>query len=326
MSNILILHGDDAYSVDEFWHRILADFRRLPNADFNFSEFDGTEAAPADILGAAAAFPFLAESRLIVVKGMLAHLSRKGGGETAKKMTDQIAGSLASIPPTTRLIFVEHSKLADSNKVLKAAPKDGVRFFAAPKDSTQWIIKHAKAQNLEIEPAAARALSLVTGSDLRLADSELTKLAAYANGERPISEKDVILLTPYVAETNLFAMTDALSQGNSREAATLAHRLLAQDEDAIALFGMIVRQFRLLLLVKEHLSGGGDRSSSAIAGAIGIHPYAAEKLSVQSRAFSIQQLEQIYRTLQDYDVRMKTGRIDAELALDLLIAALAKTA
>lgn len=326
MANILILHGDDEYSIDEFLRQTIADFRRHPNADFNYSDFDGTEATGAEILGAAAAFPFLSDSRLIVVKGMLTHLNRKGGGETAKKMAEQLASSLTSLPPTTQLIFAERSKLPDSHRVLKAAPKNGVRFFAAPKDSTQWIVKHAKAQNVEIETAAARALSLVTASDLRLADSELTKLVAYTNGERPITEKDVMLLTPYVAETNLFAMTDALSQGNSREAATLAHRLLAQDEDAIALFGMIVRQFRLLLLVKEHLTDGGDRSSSAIAGAIGIHPYAAEKLSTQSRSFSIPQLEQIYRTLQDYDVRMKTGRIDAELALDLLIAALAKTA
>ncbi|KXK15683.1 MAG: DNA polymerase III subunit delta [Chloroflexi bacterium OLB15] len=326
MSNILILHGDDEYSIDEFLHRTIAEFRRQPNADFNFSEFDGTETTPAEILGAASAFPFLSESRLIAVKGILTYVNRKGGGDAAKKMAEQLADSLASIPPTTRLIFVERVKLPDSHRVLKAAPKDSMRFFAAPKDSTQWIIKHAKAQNVEIEPAAARALSLITASDLRLADSELAKLAAYTNSERPITEKDVMLLTPYVAETNLFAMTDALSQGNSREAATLAHRLLAQNEDAIALFGMIVRQFRLLLLVKEHLAGGGDRSSSAIAGAIGIHPYAAEKLSAQSRAFSIPQLEQIYRALQEYDVRMKTGRIDAELALDLLIAALAKTA
>ncbi|MBE2182062.1 MAG: DNA polymerase III subunit delta [Anaerolineae bacterium] len=326
MSNLLILHGDDEYSSDEFLRQILAEFRRQPNAEFNLSMFDGTEATAAEILGAAAAYPFLAESRLIVVKGMLAHLNRKGGGETAKKMSEQLAAAVVTLPPSTRLIFVESSKLPESHRVLKAVSKENVRFFAAPKDSTQWIIKHAKALKQDIEPAAARTLSLVMGSDLRLADSELAKLAAYTNGQRPITEKDVMLLTPYVAETNLFAMTDALSHGNSREASTLAHRLLAQDEDAIALFGMIVRQFRLLLLVKEHLAGGGDRSSAAIAGAIGIHPYAAEKLSNQSRGFSIPQLEQVYRMLQDYDVRMKTGRIDAELALDLLIAALGKSA
>ncbi len=326
MANLLILHGDDEYSSDEFLQQILAEFRRQPNAEFNLSIFDGTEATAAEILGAAAAYPFLAESRLIVVKGMLAYLNRKGGGETAKRMSEQLAAAAGTLPPSTQLIFVESTKLPESHRVLKAVPKENVRFFAAPKDSTQWIIKHAKAQKQDIEPAAARALSLVTGSDLRLADSELAKLAAYTNGERPITEKDVMLLTPYVAETNLFAMTDALSHGNTREASALAHRLLAQDEDAIALFGMIVRQFRLLLLVKEHLFSGGDRAPAAIAGAIGIHPYAAEKLSSQSRGFSIPQLEQVYRMLQDYDVRMKTGRIDAELALDLLIATLGKSA
>jgi DNA polymerase III subunit delta len=85
---------------------------------------------------------------------------------------------------------------------------------------------------------------------------------------------------------------------------------------------MIIRQFRLLLLAKEHLTSGG--SPQALSTVLGIHNYPAEKAGKQSRSFTILQLERIYRLLQEYDWKMKTGRIEPILALDLLVASLGK--
>jgi DNA polymerase-3 subunit delta len=81
---------------------------------------------------------------------------------------------------------------------------------------------------------------------------------------------------------------------------------------------MIVRQFRLLILAREHLDEGG--SPKEIGKAIGVHPYVGEKLAGQVRAFSIEQLETIYHYLLETDVGIKTGKVDSVLALDLLIA------
>ena len=55
-----------------------------------------------------------------------------------------------------------------------------------------------------------------------------------------------------------------------------------------------------------------------------MHPYVAEKLAKQTRSFTLEQLETIYRALQDYDFKMKTGQIEPILALDLLIAGLTR--
>jgi DNA polymerase-3 subunit delta len=158
--------------------------------------------------------------------------------------------------------------------------------------------------------------------DLRRADNELVKLVSYVGTERSINESDVTLLTPYVAEANMFEMVDALAEGKGKVAIALVHRLLEQDADVFGLYGMIIRQFRLLLLAKEHLSDGG--SPKDIASSIGVHPYVAEKLAKQSRSFTVEQLETVYRALHDYDFKMKTGQIEPLLALDLLIAGLAR--
>jgi len=65
-------------------------------------------------------------------------------------------------------------------------------------------------------------------------------------------------LTPYVPEANIFRLVDAIADGRGEQALTLLHRLLAEKgEDVLRTYGMIVRQFRLLLQTKEHLMMGG---------------------------------------------------------------------
>ncbi len=144
------------------------------------------------------------------------------------------------------------------------------------------------------------------------------------DGERAINEEDVAALTPYLPEANIFAMVDSLAAGKGEEALALMHRLLDDPrEDGFRLYGMIVRQFRLLLLAREHLSGGGSTRGADIAKAIGVRSaWQADKFARLSRRFTVEDLERIYRKLQAYDEQAKTGRIDMKLALDILIAGL----
>lgn len=323
-----IFHGDDDLRIEEEVARLLDRFGDDPNAGLNTAEFDGTVTPVTEILGAAMAYPFLSDKRLVIVKGLLSHISRKGAGESSKKAVQMLLDQLPELPDWTRLILIEREKLPDGNKILQKAREGGGNGFEkvcmVPSNSTAWIKERAKGYGVQIDSKAADALASVTGTDLRRADNELIKLISYVNGERPISEEDVMRLTPYVAEASLFEMVDAMAEGRANVAAALAHRLLNQQEDIFSLFGMITRQFRLLLLAKEHLASGGSRENSEIARIIGAHPFVAGKMAQQSRRFTMAQLEQIYRSLHDYDVRMKTGRIEPELALDLLIMGLAR--
>lgn len=323
-----IFHGDDELRIEEEIAKLIAKSGDAANAGLNTAEYDGTSTPLPEILGAAMAYPFLSDRRLVIVKDLLTHITRKGAGETGKKAVQLLLDQLPELPSWTKVIFIERSKLAETNKVLvKAREKDGNGFekaFMVSKDSTSWIVKRAKEYEAEIAPQAAAALASVIGTDLRRADNELLKLISYVDGERAITAQDVALLTPYVADANVFEMTEALALGRADRAAAIAHQLLEQQEDIFRLFGSIISHFRNLLLAKEHLAFGGSRESAEIGRAIGAHPYTAQKAAEQSRRFTLSQLEQIYRSLHDYDVKMKTGRIDPKLALDLLIIGLAK--
>lgn len=323
--NFYLFHGDDDMSIQEAVSKIRAGMGDGPNADMNISDYDGENIEVARILNDVKSFPFLADKRLVIVRGLVTALMKTAHG---KKQLDNLIEAVPTLPAHARLVLVERNNLKSNLKIVKLAQKEGfLRQFTAPKDTTQWIQKRAEGEyKAQIETRAAVALASVTGNDLRRADNELVKLVSYVDDERPISEADVALLTPYVAEANVFDMVDALATGNGKVALSLMNQVLDQDpsDPGFKLFGLITRQFRLLLLTREHIDTGGSADKNAIAKVLGIHPYPASKLAVQSRRFSIAQLDSIYRRVQQYDVDMKTGKIKPRLALELLVATLAK--
>jgi len=327
-----LFYGDDDLSIDEAVNKIRASMGDSAEADMNTSEFDGESSSVHEILNAVSSFPFLSDKRLVLVRGLVAHITRKGAGNVGKKALDTLLDALPDLPSTARLVLIERgTNLRKDSKLVKlvTSHENGYcHHFEAPKDAVGWILQRAKKEyKVEIETSAAEALASVIGTDLRRADNELVKLVSYVDDERPITEHDVSILTPYVADVNVFNMVDALAVGNGKLAIQLMNSALEQDpsDPGFRLFSLIVRQFRLLLLTREHLDTGGSRNGGVIASAIGIRSsWQAEKIAKQSRAFNVTQLDTIFKRLQQYDQDMKTGRITPRLALDLFVASVGK--
>ncbi|MCY3833082.1 MAG: DNA polymerase III subunit delta [Chloroflexi bacterium] len=321
-----ILHGGESVSRDAALARMRAAMGE--DGGLNRTEFDGERTPVAEILAAVRSLPFLAEKRLVIVRDLITHISKRGAGSAGKIATDRLINELPDLPSFARLVLVESGGLRDGNRILKAAralDNGYIRKFDRPRDPARWISERAKSEYAaEISPRAAHAIASLVGDDLLRADNELHKLVCFVDGEREIGEDDVAALTPYVPEANVFEMVDALGLGDGARALELIQRSLHHDpkDPGFRLFTLIVRQFRLLLMMRDHLDRGGSPGGS-IAGALGVPPFVAGKLATQARRFRMDQLDLIMKRLQRYDQDMKTGRIEPRLALELLVASLA---
>jgi DNA polymerase-3 subunit delta len=273
--------------------------------------------------------PFMADRRLVIVEGLLTRLESKGKkGKPAawqEEFLEELIQYLKNLPETARLVFIEDKSIGKENPVHQlalAGERGHVKEFKPPqrRGLNRWIEQRVKKKGGQISPAAVATLAAFVGSDLRLLDQEIEKLVAYVDWARPISEDDVRLLVSYVQEANIFNMVDALGQRNGQQAAKLLHQLLDEGEHPLALLGMIVRQFRILIQVKE-LNGRG-LSQKKIAARLKLHPFVVKKTADQALNFSMEQLETVYRKLLETDVAVKTGQMDEVLALDMLVVGL----
>jgi len=135
------------------------------------------------------------------------------------------------MPATTWLIFVESTSLSRRHPILVLANQSEnghAKTFEAPSGSalTLWARDRAKQAGGVLDPRAADALCAFVGDDLYQLHSEIQKLVAYTDGQRPITVEDIQLLTPHARHASIFDMVDALGRRDGRTAIRIYHELL----------------------------------------------------------------------------------------------------
>jgi len=319
-----IFHGKDTHSQKEALADLISKAGDPAMLDLNTTRLDGLVSLN-NLRQACSAMPFLADVRLVIVSGLFA-------AKPDKAYLKDLADYLPHMPATTRLVFLESDELSGSHPILKLAEaeKTGFAKLFNPLEGAQlerWIRQQVEERNGRIAPHAVHLLSINIGSNtainlgsnMAILENEIEKLVLY-KGEAEITGEDVTLLSPYLAEASIFDLVDALGNRNSKKASLLLQQKFQEGADPFYLFSMFVRQFRLLIQVKEMVDAGSR--PPAISQRLKMHSFVAGKLHQQSAQFSLPQLEQIYRHLLDVDVAVKTGRNDMVTALNLLVAAL----
>jgi DNA polymerase-3 subunit delta len=148
--------------------------------------------------------------------------------------------------------------------------------------------------------------------------TELTKLATYVGRGGSIGAATVDLLVQDAQEQNLFAFIDDLSARRLGSALRGARALLEDGQAATYVLFMLARQVRILLGVQD-LAGRRMRPDE-IAAELGQKPFVVRKAVDQARAFAPGELRRIHDRLLELDVGTKTGRIQAETALEIFVA------
>jgi DNA polymerase-3 subunit delta len=325
-----LLHGEDEYSCSLALAEMKAKLGDPTTVDLNTTVLDGQKVTLNELIHACGTVPFLAEKRLVIVNNLAARFERqaaegRGESETDDDSLQGLGEYLSRLPESARLVFLEGRKVSKGNPIYRFSvdTEDSyVKEFIPPRgrNLNRWIAARVQKKGRRIEAGAVNLLAAFVGNDLRLLDQEIEKLLTHAGEQEPIKERDVQLLVSYVQEANIFQMVDALGKRDSREAMRLLHRLLEDGQPPLYLLHMIARQFRILLRIKELLGKG--TSEADIKALLGLHPFVVRKMAKQAPNFSIAQLEAIYHRLLDTDVAVKTGGMEPQLALYVLVTEL----
>ena len=302
----------------------------------NSHRISGAQIELADIRILGNAMPFLAERRLVIVEGLVSLFDSRAGGRrrAASRGKGSSPGSeetsLADwqelpqyikdeMSPTTLLVFVDGA-LARGNLLLERLRAVAhVQNLPTPSGEgfARWIRNCVSDKGSSITPGAIRLFVQLVGSNLRAADSEIEKLSLYVK-DRAIEEKDVRLLVTQAREASIFSAVDALLAGESATALRLMHRLRDDGAEMPYIVAMIARQLRLVTLARHLIDKGhgiaeiGDRLKLT-------NDFAIRRAVEQARRHPWSSLEWLYRRLLETDLAVKRGRLDQDMALELLV-------
>jgi DNA polymerase-3 subunit delta len=330
---VYVLYGEDTFGRDEAVQSLKDRMRSLPAGDHNLTEL-GPDATVAALRLAADAMPFLADRRMVILRGLIGRLAGRGGGQRrgaarARKTADSGADEfqalldyLPDVPWTTSLVLVEDGRL-NPEPLVRAIPRGraAVRGYPRVLDVPGWLRGRAKLVDVDLDEGAIRELAMLGGSDLRRLDSELRKLADYAAG-RTVTRADVRELVSG-RDIAVWSLLDGLAERRADKALRALHDLYEQGETPEALLGRdIAPHYRRLMVARElSLASKQERSRVEVAD-LGLNPATLGRWSDQAAAFDRSELERALELLLELDRQIKTGETEPEPALEVAVARL----
>ncbi len=331
-ANIICLHGDEEVAIQRAVQSFIEELQKSNMADLNLSRLDGRSLPQEELHNHLHLLPFGTERRLVILSHALAQVKSEAERDAFTKL-------LENLPPTTQWVLVipdsQHYKKGKktwevwdkenwlSGWITNHKDRVEVLDFPAPsvREMKDWVEEEARRQGGRFDARAAVELANALGNDTLLVSQEINKLLTYTGDDRAVTAEDVRALSIPVDREDIFAMTDAMAQGDASTALRfLGISLQRQPENM--LFASILRHFRQLLIAAEIMTEGGN--ANMIRQELGVMEFVAEKLVRQVRRFSLPQLEEIYQRLNDLDMQMKDGRTPPDLALELFVAELAR--
>jgi DNA polymerase-3 subunit delta len=330
---VYVLYGEDSFGRDEAVLTLKERMRSLPAGEHNLSEL-GPETTVAALRQAADVVPFLADRRMVFVRGLLGRLAGRGGQrraprgrkaastENAPDEFQLLLDYLPDLPQTTSLVLVEDGRL-NPEALLAAIPRGraAVREYPRVVDVPGWVRGRTKLIGVDLDEAAVRELAMLGGSDLRRLDSELRKLADYAAG-RNVTRADVRELV-VGREVQTWALLDGLAERRADKALRALRALFSQGESPEALLGRdIAPHYRRLMVARELSLASREERARVDVAALGLNPATVGKWTEQAAAFDRDELERALELLLELDRQIKTGETTPEPSLELAIVQL----
>jgi DNA polymerase-3 subunit delta len=219
-------------------------------------------------------------------------------------------------------------KISDRNPLLQELMKiTRVSVFPLLKGAqlNQWIEKHvaSEAKGKKISPKAVSMMARLVGNDLWTMAGEIDKLILFT-GDRDIGEEDVKAVVSSAQEEDVFALVDAIIEQRIGAAQGILQRLFRQGMAPPYILVMLSRQARIIYQVKEMRAAGKTRGE--MMGKLGLaSDFVLRKAWEQAERYSPARIKEVYHQLLEADISIKTGKVEGELALDILMAEMGRS-
>ena len=296
---------------------ILKNYQIAPD---NVTIYDMMETTIQDALFDVASAGFLASQKAILVKDPYFLTGKRISGP--EHDIDKLTSYLNNPSAENVLIFhASYEKLDARKKVVKLLKNKSEYIEVNPPNEFN-LIEYTKRElsrfNIGASDPIPKTLVTLTKGDIDKLISELTKIRDYfgkSGGE--LTLELVHDLIPQTVEDNIFLLNEALANKNVKEAYKIFSDLMIKKEEPIMLIVMIANQFRLFKQIQVLQTQGMHAKDIAVA--LDAHPYRVKIVSGQAKKFKSEELEDILEQLANADLQIKTGQMDAQMALELFI-------
>ena len=320
---ITILHGSDEFRISERIKAVRSSMTPEDLRDINTTFLNAHENDVEELILTASVVPFMAEQRLVIAKDFIGTIANKSPrahkGSKSKLGPDETVLALSGIPDTTFLVLLEGDIGTNNSLLRKLKNIASVEYFPRLRHTelVLWIKEKAQVLGVGIQDSASASLANYIGSDLRVIDSEITKLSLYKNFTH-IEQTDIENFVPNSRQQNIFKVVDACINRKLKEALQSSSDLVQAGESPSGISRLIERQVKLLIRAKS-LKESGIRVPE-ISKRLSLFGYPLQKTLEQEKLISFRELRVMHNHILASELRVRSGRMDEMSSLQTLIA------
>jgi DNA polymerase III subunit delta len=307
---VILLHGEERFLVERKARAFVARWSTELISDFGLEPIEGAGLTVAHLRDSILQAPFLDPFRVVWVRGVPA------------ARAEPLAPALVEVPATTRLLITVIGRLSGGNKLVRAVNGAGGRVDESQRLKgralTDWTA--TRAEELGLSRQTATHVARVTTPDLGIIESELQKLAAYEASGSKLTPEVVGELLAGAREDEIFKLTDNLLPRPSPQAWSVARNLVRSGIQPTSVAYRMARHLALVLEVRARQDRG--ESLSTVQAAMAEHSFVVQKAFDAAKGVDPDKLEAGLRAIRDYEWEVKSGQIDAELGMDVLLTRL----
>lgn len=325
IGSVYFIYGSEAYFRESIKKQLID--KVTGGDEDSLSVYDLEEISIEEVINDAETYPFFSEKKLVIAVNPV-FLKAKPD----KLSFEHDIGALeqyltAPVDYTTLVIIAPYEKIDERKKISKQIKKQSiVAECNTIKDNElkSWINSLAKQLEVTISKEAYEIFEAELSTNLHQLENELHKLALYAGPNGVITKEIAENLVSHTTNSSSLRLVDAVIAKDLQKAITIFKDLLKMKEEPIAMIGLIAFQFRSILRVKLLKQQG--YSQFQIQKQLGIHPYVVKIAMNRERQFTVDKLERIMIQLADTDANIKQGKIEKDIAFELLLYELIEAA
>ncbi|MEE3420984.1 MAG: DNA polymerase III subunit delta [Lachnospiraceae bacterium] len=314
--HVYLLTGEEVYLRD-FYRKKLLD-ALLPDINsMNRNHYEGKGLNEGAIIDQAETMPFFSARRVIDIcdSGLF------------KGSADQLPEYVKKLPDYLYMVFTE-SEVDKRSRMYKAVKSVGsiVEFQEQTEATlTRWVLKMLGDAGLRIRQNDMSYLLSRTGTDMAHIQMEVNKVICYCHekGQNVVDVGVLNEVTTERVENRIFDMVAAVTSHNKQLALDLYADLLTLKEPPMRILFLIGRQFQQLLVINEMSAAG--HSPSEVASAAGMPPFAVRKNLPVARKYTPEGLRQRIAYCVSQEEAVKTGAMNDQLAVELVLVRLSTT-
>ena len=304
---IYLLYGTLDALITDYINKII---KKENIDDINISKYN-VEDLVSNIIEDAKTISLFDDKKLIIVENELLFSSKKTVDTT------ELEQYVSNYNPNTILIFVVKSDTVDTRRKLYKLIKEKGKIEQFSKITNINTYVKNLFDGYTINYNTINLFITRVGNDLNNLSNEAEKIKIYKINDKIITDKDIIDCTHEHIDINIFKFIDNIINKNKKESITTYKEMLKVGEEPIKIIVMLANQFRLMYQVKVLVSKGYTEDD--IASLLNSKKYPVHLAIQKGYRYSSDILLKHLEELADLDIKIKSGDIDKNLALELFL-------